>query len=303
MNILLLGSNGMVGRNIQEHPEFKEYNFFCPVRKSLDIFNKNHLIKFIKSSNINFIINAAGKVGGIRYNIENPFNFLHENLMIGMNLVTATKECNVAKVLNLGSSCIYPKNISNAIKEADLLSGKLEETNEGYALAKITTLKYFEYLSKETNYNYKTLIPCNLFGRHDYFDINKSHLISAIILKMTSISNTNSIEIWGDGTARREFMDAYDLADAIFFSIKNYEILPNIVNVGTGVDYTIEEYYKKVAEVIGFTGNFVFNKEKPTGMKRKLLNVDIMTKLGWSSKISLKDGIKRAYDYYMELNK
>ena len=291
----------MVGKNIQEHPEHKNYKFFSPPRTTLDIFNQKQLKKYMQDHNIDTIINAAGRVGGIQDNIKNSFNFLHENLIIGMNLACVVRELDIPRVLNLGSSCLYPKCYQSPISEDCLLSDKLEETNEGYALAKITTLKYFEYLSGESPFSYKTLMPCNLYGRFDSFTTEKSHLIAASIMKIALSKDGDSIEIWGDGTARREFMDALDLADAIFFSLKNYDKLPEVINVGTGIDYSIKEYYKIVADIIGRDCNFIFNKNRPVGMKRKLLDVGKIHRLGWKHKISLLDGLKRSYDYYKEI--
>ena len=300
MNILLLGGSGLVGNNIAEHPRYSDYNFFCPSRKVLNLFDHEGTQAYIQKNNIDTVINAAGKVGGIQKNINHSFDFIHENLMIGISLACAVRELKIPRVINLASSCIYPKNMANPIKEQDLLTGKLEETNEGYALAKIATLKYFEYLSRETNHSYKTLIPCNLFGRYDHFGPEDSHLIASIITKMETTPPDSPVEIWGDGTARWEFMDAFDLADAIFFVLENYDNVPNVLNVGTGVDYTIKEYYEITAKVLGYKRRFVFNRKRPSGMIKKLLDVSPIESLGWKHNISLEEGIRRACHYYRE---
>ena len=301
MNILLLGGSGMVGRNIREHPKFSRYNFFYPSRSKLNIKSREELKNYMENHQIDTVINGAGRVGGIQENINHPFDFLHENLAIGMNLACAVRELEIPRVLNLGSSCMYPKDIEGAISEDRILTGKLEQTNEGYALSKIATLKYFEYLSRECSHTYKTLMPCNLYGRYDHFDGEKSHLIASIIVKMAQAKDGDPIEIWGDGTARREFMDACDFADAVFFSLENYDRLPDILNVGTGIDYTVKEYYEVAAQVIGRQCQFVFDRERPVGMARKLLNVEKIQYLGWNSKVSLTEGIERAYVHYKEV--
>ena len=300
MTTLLLGGSGMVGRNIQEHQKYKDFSFLSPTRNELDLFKKKQLMDYMQDNKVDTVINAAGHVGGIQENMDHPYEFLHNNLSIGMNLASAVMEMNIPRVLNLASSCMYPKNMNKPINEDCLLTDKLEETNEGYALAKIVTMKYFEYISRIRSVSYKTLIPCNLYGRYDHFDPTRSHLIAAIILKMIHSKEGEPVEIWGDGTVRREFMDAFDLADAIFFCLENYNRLPDILNIGTGMDYTIKEYYESVARVMRRECRFVFNKDRPMGMRRKLLDISKIKSLGWKSRISLLEGIKRACDYYKE---
>ena len=300
MNILLLGSSGMVGRNIQEHPKYKNYHFFCPVKEVLDIFDRDKLREYIQTSKIDTVINAAGKVGGIQANINEPFEFLYENIVIGINIACVVKELKIPRVINLASSCIYPTNIETSISEDHLLSGKLEETNEGYALSKIVTLKSFAYLSDVEEFSYKTLIPCNLYGKYDSFDPTRSHLIASIIRKVESTKDRHLVEIWGSGNTRREFMDAYDLADAIFFALENYDGFPEVINVGTGIDYTVKEYYEIVARIIGRNCQFTFDRTKPEGMAKRLLNVEKIRNLGWESKVSLEEGILKTFKYYKE---
>ncbi|EER7114049.1 NAD-dependent epimerase/dehydratase family protein, partial [Escherichia coli] len=245
----------------------------------------------------------AGLVGGIHANISRPFDFLEKNLQMGLNLVSVAKKLGIKKVLNLGSSCMYPKNFEEAIPEKALLTGELEETNEGYAIAKIAVAKACEYISREnSNYFYKTIIPCNLYGKYDKFDDNSSHMIPAVIKKIhhAKINNVPEIEIWGDGNSRREFMYAEDLADLIFYVIPKIEFMPNMVNAGLGYDYSINDYYKIIAEEIGYTGSFSHDLTKPTGMKRKLVDISLLNKIGWSSHFELRDGIRKTYNYYLE---
>ena len=191
----------------------------------------------------------------------------------------------------------------NPLKEEYILEGKLEPTNEGYAIAKIVALRLCQYIRKEDpSYNYKTLIPCNLYGRFDKFDPKKSHLLPAIIHKVhhAKITGKQSVEIWGDGSARREFMYVEDLADAIYFAMESILDIPDLMNIGVGTDYTIKEYYESVAKAIGWQGEFVFDHSKPTGMAQKLSDTSLQSKWGWQPKTTLKEGIRLTYKYYLE---
>jgi len=197
---------------------------------------------------------------------------------------------------------MYPANISEPLTEDMLLTGKLEETNEGYSIAKLATARLCEYVSREdSSFNYKTLIPCNLYGRFDKFKVDYSHLVAAVIHKVHQAKkdDANEVEVWGDGMARREFMYAGDLADALIWSINQFDELPKYMNIGLGVDMTINEYYKEVAKVIGYTGNFAHDETKPVGMIRKLVNTDTQIKLGWQPKTSLEVGLQKTYEFYL----
>jgi len=222
---------------------------------------------------------------------------------MGRNLVWAARQQGVPRLINLGSSCMYPRNAANPLREEMILQGELEPTNEGYALAKIATARLCQYIAREdSGYAYKTLIPCNLYGRHDNFDPASSHLIPAVIHKMhrAKEENRETVEIWGDGLARREFMYAGDLADCLAKAVCSYDTLPELMNVGIGQDCTILEYYRTVAEVVGFRGRFVHNLAKPVGMQRKLVDVTRAGAWGWTAQTSLQQGIAQAYDYYLQ---
>ena len=198
---------------------------------------------------------------------------------------------------------MYPVKGSQPLTEDMLMTGKLEETNEGYSIAKLATARLCEYVTREdSSFSYKTLIPCNLYGKFDKFKVDYSHLVAAVIHKihLAKIDDANHVEVWGDGTARREFMYAGDLADALIWSINNFDELPKYMNIGLGVDITIDEYYKKVAKVIGFTGTLTHDKTKPVGMIRKLVNTDKQTKLGWHPKTSLEVGLQKTYEFYLK---
>ena len=305
MKILLTGGSGMVGRNICDYAQgFSQYELLAPTSKELNLLDKTAIDLYINSHKPDVIIHAAGIVGGIQANIENPIKFLHENTLMGQNIILSAYQAEIKQLINLGSSCMYPRNAQNPLLEESILTGELEPTNEGYALAKIVTAKLCEYISRiNLDYQYKTLIPCNLYGKYDKFDPIKSHMIPAAIQKIhhAKTEQLTSVEIWGDGLVRREFMYAEDLADAVFFALENLIKLPNMVNVGLGFDYTIDEYYECIAKVVNYQGKFGHDTSKPVGMKQKLVNVDKLQQLGWTHKFSLEEGLEKTYQYYLGL--
>lgn len=297
--ILITGSSGMVGRNVINLN--KNYVLLTPNKDELNLLNYGDVFLYLKKEKPDCIINAAGYVGGIQANILDPYKFIFDNSQIGLNIVNAAKTNNIEYFINLASSCMYPRNIQNPLKEEYILKGELEPTNEGYALAKILITKLCSYLSDKYGFYYKTLIPCNLYGYWDKFDPIKSHMIPAIISKIHNsiINNNSTIEVWGSGKARREFMFAEDLADFIYFCIENIDKIPNIINVGIGSDYSIEDYYYTTKNVLNANGDFYFDISKPEGMKQKLLDISEQNKLGWAPKTSLEDGIKKTYEHYL----
>lgn len=300
MKILLTGSTGMVGRNIFDHPDSTVYEFICPSRNELNLLKYDEVDKALKEYKPEMIIHAAGKVGGIKANVENPIKFLTDNVQMGINIILSAYENRVSKLINLGSSCMYPREAMNPLEENSILSGQLEPTNEGYALAKIVAQRLCNYIYKERpTLNYKTLIPCNLYGKYDDFSSGQSHLIPAIIRKVDEAikSNTN-IEIWGDGKARREFMYAGDLANVIYFSIDNYSFLDNTMNIGLGYDFSVNEYYEKIAKLMNYNGGFVHNLDMPAGITQKLVSVVKQKKIGWEPTYELEEGLKKTIDYY-----
>jgi len=303
MKILLTGGGGMVGTNILENPDFKEFEVLAPRSGELDLRDFVAVKDYLNKHSPDLVIHAAGKVGGIQANIREPVSYLLENLDMGRNIIWASRQVGIKKVINLGSSCMYPRGHEEPLKEDLILKGELEPTNEGYALAKVLTAKICEYITREDqSYQYKTIIPCNLYGRHDKFNPNDSHLLPAIIHKVHQAKNNNEniVEIWGDGLARREFMYAGDFADAIIRAIHHFDSLPSYMNVGLGHDHTINNYYQAVADVIGFEGSFIHNLDKPVGMSRKLVNIDRQTSWGWSPKHDLTLGIQKTYEFYLK---
>lgn len=309
--IFLTGASGMVGRNILEHPNSSQYEIIAPGSKELNLTNFLETKKFILETRPDIVIHSAGRVGGIQANIAHPINFLVTNIDLGRNVILGSFEAGVPRLINLASSCMYPRNGVNPLSESQVLQGELEPTNEGYAIAKIFATRLCEYINRENEQlkasviRYKTLIPCNLYGRYDKFEPQHSHLIPAIIKKIhqAKLLNLSEIEIWGDGTARREFMYAGDFADAVLCAVKNFENLPDLINIGLGCDYSIDEYYEIAAKVIGWKGKFFHNTTKPVGMKQKLVDITLQRKWNWMPKYSLNIGIEEAYKYYLKEKK
>lgn len=304
----------MVGRNILEHPKAREHEIIAPSRKELDLLNFNQVVEVLDVVKPDLIIHTAGLVGGIIANKNNMFNFMMDNITMGLNVVRAAKSQGVPKMINLGSTCMYPREAQQPMKESYLFTGPLEPTNEGYAIAKNAVQRACQYASLEKGVSYKTYIPCNLFGRWDHYDPENSHLLPAIIrkvheakVKLETQSDTY-IEIWGSGNPRREFMDAADLADFIFFSLEKFEEIPDVLNVSTGTDLSINEIYKEVVKVITEEKKFgpdnkikfAHNLTRPDGMMQKLSDVTKQTKLGWKPKITFADSIESAYKFFVD---
>jgi GDP-L-fucose synthase len=252
------------------------------------------------------VIHAAGRVGGIAANMRAPVAFLSENWEMGRNVVMAAREAGVTRLINLGSSCMYPKDLPRPLSEADLLTGPFEPTNEAYAIAKTAVQRLAAYVGQEDpRFSYKTLIPCNLYGRYDAFDPARSHLAAAAIEKLHHAQTTGaaSVEIWGDGTARREFLFAGDLADAILMAVEKFETLPPVTNIGAGVDHAVNDYYRAAAAAVGYTGGFSHDLTKPVGMKRKVMDVSLARAWGWQARTALADGLAQTYAWYRAAKK
>lgn len=300
--ILICGASGMVGRNLVGNAP-SGYQLLTPDPDELNLLDYDKTLTYLNQHKPDMIINAAGIVGGIHANLANPVKFLLENTDIGRNIVWAAYNANINSLINLGSSCMYPRDARNPLTEDLILKGELEPTNEGYAIAKIFTQRLCSYINRESgSFSYKTVIPCNLYGKYDKFDIEKSHMIPAVIQKIydAKINNKNIVEIWGDGTARREFMYAGDLADMIWQLVEKFNIMPELMNLGLGFDYTISDYYRAVAEVVGYHGNFTYNLSKPVGMQQKLVDISIQSNLGLTHSHSLREGIRETFEFYLE---
>ena len=301
--LLLTGGSGMVGRNIQDHPGARDWEILAPSSSELDLMETAAVENYIDHHKPDLIVHSAGKVGGIAANMSEPVAFLDRNVMIGRNVIMGARTAGVKQLINLASTCIYPRLVPNPLGEELILTGELEPTNEGYAIAKIVVLRLCEYIRREDpGFQYKTLIPCNLYGAYDKFDPQNSHLVPAIIHKVHSAKTHGhqSVEIWGDGNARREFMYSADLADAVFRAASELETLPDMMNVGVGADHSINDYYRIVANVIGWGGTFTHDLSKPVGMARKLSDISRQTAWGWQSKTSIEEGIAKTYQHYLE---
>lgn len=293
----------MVGQNIISLNKASEtpHDLIFPTRSEVDLNSYEAVLEAIGEVQPDYVIHCAGLVGGIQANIAAPFDFLFQNMQVGSNVVKAAYDSGVTKLINLGSSCMYPCQTANPIPESALLTSPLEPTNEGYAIAKIAVAKLAETISKQYNVAYKTYIPCNLYGYWDSFGEHNSHMIPAVVKKIHDAVQANDTEvvIWGDGQARREFMFAEDLADFILSSLDYFESVPQMLNVGLGHDYSIQEYYETIAKALGYQGRFAYDLTKPSGMKQKLVNVDRQTELGWKPKTDLLSGIKKTYQFYL----
>ncbi len=302
MKVLVTGGSGMMGRNLLDALATTEHQVLAPRRVELDLLDWSATKKYLAQEKPDCIVHCAGRVGGIQANIAAPAAFLAENASMGINLVTAAMEGEVPRLLSLGSSCMYPKDSPDLLREDMVLAGPLEPTNEGYALAKIAVARLCEYATAQHPQRpYKTLIPCNLYGRYDHFEPSKAHLIPAAIAKVHQAkANSAAVEIWGDGEARREFMAAADMANFIVLAMQRYDELPPLMNVGLGHDYSVNEYYQCIAEVLEAQVTFRHDLDKPVGMRRKLLDVSLAKDFGWSAPTSLAQGIKRAYQFFLE---
>jgi GDP-L-fucose synthase len=267
----------------------------------VDLRRQGEAERFVSDARPDVIFLAAGRVGGIEANRSAQGEFLYDNLMIGANVLEAARRAGLSKTVVLGSSCIYPRQAPQPITEEALLTGPLEPTNEGYAIAKIATLELGKMYRRQFGMNVVSLMPTNLYGPGDDFDPVRSHVLAALLRKIheAKVSGTRTVEVWGTGAPRREFLHVDDLADAALFALRNYEGESHL-NVGTGRDMTIRELAELVAEIVGWQGELVFNTDMPDGMPRKLLDVSQLERLGWTARIDLPSGLEQTYGWYVE---
>ncbi len=298
--IFIAGHKGMVGSAILRVLQNNGFtNLVTRNRKELDLLRQNDVEHFFHSEKPDVVILAAAKVGGIQANIKNPAIFLYDNLMIQNNVIEMSYRYGVKKLVFLGSSCIYPKNCPQPMKEEYLLTGLLEPTNEGYAIAKIAGIKMLEGYYKQFGFESISLMPCNLYGPNDSFDLNHSHVLSALIKRFSDAKDAGASEItlWGTGTARREFMHVDDVAVGVFFMMENYHE-NHFINIGTGEDISIKELAELIASLTGFEGAIHWDSSKPDGMMRKCMDVTKMKSIGFEPKISLRNGITQMIEIY-----
>jgi GDP-L-fucose synthase len=300
--IYIAGHNGMVGSAIWRTLSAKGYtNLTGATSKELDLRNQQAVRDFIQKIKPDVIIDAAAKVGGILANNNFPFQFLMENMQIQNNLIDAAHHFGVEKFIFLGSSCIYPKLAPQPLKEEYLLTAPLEPTNEWYALAKITGVKACQALRNQFDKDYVSLMPTNLYGTHDNFDLTSSHVLPAMMRKFHEAKHNNhtAVTLWGSGTPMREFLFVDDMAQAVVFGLEN--TLPDyLYNVGTGEDLTIKQLAETIQKIVGHQGDIVWDSSKPDGTPRKLMDISKMHALGWKHKVDLEEGIQKTYNWFLE---
>jgi GDP-L-fucose synthase len=302
--IFLAGHNGMVGSAILRKLQLQGFDkIITAERTKLDLTDNKAVESFFELNKPETVIIAAAKVGGIQANIDNPVEFLLDNLTIQNNLIKNAVKYGAEKIVFLSSSCIYPRNCNQPMKESDILTGELEPTNEGYALAKIAGMKLLEAYSRTKNIECLTLIPCNLYGPNDSFDLSKSHVLSALIKRFTDARNTGveNITLWGTGQARREFMHVDDIANAVFYFLNN-STTSKTINIGPGTDISIQELAQLISKKVGFQGEIFWDSTKPDGMLKKCMDVSQMKSLGYKPLISLDEGIDQMIEIYKNLN-
>jgi len=297
--VFVAGNRGLVGSAIVRNLISKGYkNIYSAPRTHFDLRDQNDVEKYFETNKPEYVFLAAAKVGGIKANNDYPAQFIRDNLQIQTNVIDAAYRHGVKKLLFLGSSCIYPKMATQPITEDQLMTGPLEPTNDAYAIAKIAGIRMCQAYRQQYGFNAISLMPTNLYGPNDNFDLETSHVLPAMIAKFhNATQNNESVNLWGDGSAMREFLHVDDLAEACYVCMQNYDD-PEIINVGTGEDVKIWELANIILEVVGFSGDVSWDFTKPNGTPRKVLNIDKIKSLGWEPKISLSEGIKKTYEWY-----
>jgi GDP-L-fucose synthase len=300
--IYVAGHNGMVGSAIKRKLESEGYNhLITKSSKELDLRNQRAVREFVGEAKPDIVIDAAARVGGILANRDYPWQFLYENLEIQNNLIAAAHENSVQKLVFLGSSCIYPKLAEQPLREDSLLTGPLEPTNQWYAIAKIAGVKMVEALREQYGRDYVSLMPTNLYGSNDNFDLETSHVLPAMIRKFHDAKEAGNkpVSLWGTGSPMREFLHVDDVADAVFFALNN-NMKYDLYNVGTGKDITIKELALTIQKITGHEGEIQWDTTKPDGTPRKLMDVSRMMDAGWAYSIELEDGIRSTYEWFLE---
>lgn len=295
------GSNGMVGSAIVRKISDYDIQLYATSRDEVNLLDTKQVNEFYKKVRPDAVILSAAKVGGIHANSAYPFDFIHQNLQIQQNVIYGAYKASVKKLLFLGSSCIYPKDCNQPIKEEYLMTGSLEPTNENYAIAKIAGIRLCQALRKQHKCDFISLMPTNLYGPNDNFHPLNSHVPAALLSRLhnAKMDNDRSVTVWGTGNVYREFLHVDDLADACIFALENYSDYQHL-NVGTGVDISIRSFAELLKKIVCFDGDLVYDDTKPDGMFRKLLDVSRLNSQGWKSKIELKDGLKKYYQWYLE---
>jgi GDP-L-fucose synthase len=301
--IYISGHRGMAGSAIKRNLKARGYhNLITRTRSELDLTNQQAVNNFFETEKPEYVFLAAAKVGGILANSTYPAEFIYENLMIEANVIHAAYTTGVKKLLFLGSSCIYPGLAPQPLKEEYLLTGELEVTNEAYAVAKIAGIRMCKHYNQQYGTNFISVMPTNLYGPNDNYDLETSHVMAAFIRKFHEAKRKRAphVVVWGTGAPRREFLHVDDMADACVYLMENYDAsdIGEFVNIGVGKDVTIRELAELIGDIVGYSGEIVYDTTKPDGTPQKLLDVSRLHGLGWEARISLRDGIKRAYEWY-----
>jgi GDP-L-fucose synthase len=300
--IWITGSNGMVGQAIKRFiSKSQSYNILESTKEDFDQTNQYETKRWLEKNNPDTIIITSALVGGIQVNSKYPLDFLYQNSMIALNIINGANEINCKRLVFLGASCMYPKNSKQPFHESAILDGKIEKTNEGYGLAKILGTKLVEFMNIQHNRKYISIIPAASYGPNDCYDEKTNHVIPALIQKFhnAKINNNDSVEVWGSGKAKREFLHVDDMASGIIFLLENYfESSP--VNLGTGEEVTIKELAKLISKVVDYKGQIIFDESKPDGIPRKILDSSKIQNLGWKPSISLFDGLEKTYHTYLD---
>ena len=311
--IYIAGHSGLVGSAIVRQLEARGFkNLILRTHKELDLTNQLQVQAFFKEQMPDYVILAAAKVGGIHANNTYPADFIYQNIMIEANVINSAYESKVKRLLFLGSTCIYPKNVEQPMREDSLLTDVLEQTNEPYALAKITGIKLCESFNRQHGTDFRSIMPTNLYGINDNFHLENSHVIPALMRRFheAKVNKKEEVIVWGTGNAMREFLYVDDMAEASIFILEldeqiyrtNTQPMLSHINVGTGVDVTIREMAETMKVVVGFNGKIVFDTTKPDGVSRKLIDVTKLESIGWKYSVNLKNGLKKTYDWYLENN-
>ena len=298
--VWVAGHRGMAGSAIVRRLAREQCEIVTATRSELDLLRQEDVHRWLAEQKIDAVFVAAATVGGIMANMTRPAQFLYENLVIETNVIHAARDAGVKKLLFLGSSCIYPRMAEQPMREEALLTGALEPTNEWYAIAKIAGIKLCQAFRRQYGCDFVSVMPTNLYGPGDRYDAESGHLVAALIMKIhaAKVANSPTVELWGSGTPRREFLFSEDLADACIFVMKNYSD-EMFLNVGTGRDMTVLELAESIARIAGWKGKFTFDRSKPDGMPRKVMDVSRMQALGWSALTGFETGMKEAYRWYV----
>lgn len=290
----------MLGRALTRFADTTVDKVFTPSRDDLDLLDESSTHRYIAGLKPDAIYHAAARVGGISANIAYPLSYLTENVRMDVNLLTSAMKLAVPRLVYMGSSCMYPRNLEHPMAESEILTGPLEPTNEGYALAKLVGWKMVKIIASDSSLSWRTVILSNLYGPNDHFHPSRSHLLAAIIAKMMEAMEKGEdyVEMWGDGSSRREFTFVDDVAEFLISSLPNLDRFPVTMNLGAGKDYSVREYYEYVAKVIGFPGSIRKDLSKPTGMRRKLMDSSLALEQRWEPKTDIEVGIRRTVEWY-----